>query len=143
MHFLINTHHYSSVNANPNSWMMSTISCIPIVIMISIAKNLLSCLPKCPLTLVALSSATMTTPVNYSANPKPVTVFLTISSNHRLLGISAVSISFHTFKKFVTNIELLPSCTIITCLKDLYFPHSGQKQLIWIILVLTQTLVKW
>ena len=82
--------------------------------MISIAKNLLSCLPKCPLTLVALSSATMTTPVNYSANPKPLTVFIIIPSNHRLLGINVVSVSFHTFKKFVTHIELIPLCTIIT-----------------------------
>ena len=113
MQFLINTHRCASVNANPNSWMMSTISCIPVAIMVSIAKNMLSCLPRCPLTFAALSSAATTAPVNYSANPKPLTVFIIISYNHGLLGINTVYVSFHTFKKFVTNIELVPSCTII------------------------------
>ena len=113
MHFLINTHHYSFVHANPNSWMMSTIGCIHVVIMVSIAKNMLSYLQRCPLTFIDLSSAAMTTLVNYSANPKPLIAFLTISSHHGLPSISMVFVSFHTFKKFVTNIELLPSCTII------------------------------
>ena len=130
MQFLINTHHYSSINENLNSWMMSAISCIPVVIMVSIAKNMLYCLPKCPLTFVALSSIAMTTPVNHSANPKPLTVFLTISSNHGLPDISMVSVSFHTFKKFVTHNELLPLCTIITVLMDLNFPHTRQLQLV-------------
>ena len=125
MHFLINTHHYSFVHANPNSWMMSTIGCIHVVIMVSIAKNMLSYLRRCPLTFVDLSSAAMTTLVNYSANPKPLIVFLTISSNHRLPDINMVSVSFHTFKKFVTHNELLPLCTIITVLMDLNFPHTG------------------
>ena len=94
--------------------MMSTIGCIPVVIMVSVGKNMLSCLPRCPVTFIALSSTATTALVNYSANPRPLTTFLTISSNHGLLGISVVSVSFHTFNEFETNIELLTSCTIIT-----------------------------
>ena len=98
---------------SPNSWMMSTICFIPVVIMDSVSKNLLSCFPRCPLTFITLSSTATISPVSYFENPKPLTSFLTISSNHGLPDISMVSISFHTFKKFITHIELLPSCTII------------------------------
>ena len=98
--------------------------------MVSIAKNMLSCLPMCPLTFVALSSTATTPPVNYSMNPKPLTVFLTISSNHELPDISMVSLSFHIINKFVTHNELLPLFTIITVLMDLNFPHTGHLQLI-------------
>ena len=132
MQFLINTRHYSSINENPNSWMMLVICFIPVIIMDSVSKNMLSCLPRCLVTLITLSSTATIAPVNYFANPKCLTAFITISSNHGLPDISSVSISFHTFKKFVTHDELLPSCTIITVLMDLKFPHTGQLQLIWI-----------
>ena len=124
LHFLINTQNYCSINTNPNSWMMSTICFIPVVIMDSVSKNMLSCLPRCPVAFITLSSSTTIAPINYSANPKLVTAFITISSNHGLPDISVVSVSFHTFKKFVTRIELLPSCTIINVLMDLNFPHT-------------------
>ena len=76
MQFLINNHHYSSVTTTPNSGMMSAIDCIPFVIIVLIAKNLVSCLPRCSLTFVSLSPAATIVPVDYPANPKSLTIFI-------------------------------------------------------------------
>ena len=110
--------------------MMSSICFILIIIMDSVPKNMLSFLPSYPITFITLSSTTMIVPVDYSAKPKPLTAFITISSNHGPPDINVVSVSFYTFKEFVTHNELLPLCTIITVLMDLNFPHTGQLQLI-------------
>ena len=71
--------------------MMSTICFIHFVIMDSVSKNMLSCLPKCLVTFITVSSTTTIVPVNYSKNPKPLTAFIAISPNHGLPDISVVS----------------------------------------------------